>query len=60
MGAIVWLASYPKSGNTWIRVFLHNLLLNPKEPVNINSVTRFCLGEAAAVHFNQFDPRPLR
>ncbi len=22
----VWLASYPKSGNTWIRVFLHNLL----------------------------------
>ncbi|MGO9307328.1 MAG: sulfotransferase domain-containing protein [Candidatus Korobacteraceae bacterium] len=22
----VWIASYPKSGNTWIRVFLHNLL----------------------------------
>lgn len=22
---IVWLASYPKSGNTWIRVFLYNL-----------------------------------
>jgi hypothetical protein len=59
MGAIIWLASYPKSGNTWMRAFLHNLLLNPKEPVSINTVTRFCLGEAAAAHFNQFDPRPL-
>ena len=59
MGAIIWLASYPKSGNTWIRAFLHNLLLNQKEPVSINHVTRFCLGEAAAVHFNQLDRRPL-
>ena len=23
---IIWIASYPKSGNTWVRVFLHNLL----------------------------------
>jgi hypothetical protein len=23
---IIWIASYPKSGNTWTRVFLHNLL----------------------------------
>ena len=23
---ILWLASYPKSGNTWTRNFLHNLL----------------------------------
>ena len=22
----LWIASYPKSGNTWLRVFLHNLL----------------------------------
>lgn len=26
VGGIVWLASYPKSGNTWTRNFLHNLL----------------------------------
>jgi hypothetical protein len=26
MGQLVWLASYPKSGNTWTRNFLHNLL----------------------------------
>ena len=59
MGAIIWLASYPKSGNTWMRVFLHNLLLNPKDPVNINDITRFCLGEAAAVHFKPFESRPF-
>ncbi len=26
MGGFIWLASYPKSGNTWTRAFLHNLL----------------------------------
>lgn len=23
---IVWIASYPKSGNTWVRIFLHHLI----------------------------------
>lgn len=26
MGGICWIASYPKSGNTWLRIFLRNLL----------------------------------
>jgi hypothetical protein len=38
MKRIVWLASYPKSGNTWFRVFLANLLRDPDEPVNINEL----------------------
>ncbi len=59
MGAIIWLASYPKSGNTWMRVFLHNLLRNPNEPTDINSLNQFCLGEDAAAYYNHFDPRPL-
>jgi len=59
MGAIIWLASYPKSGNTWMRAFLHNLLLDPKEPVNINSLGNFCMGEEKAEYYNYFDPRPL-
>ncbi|MDX2161779.1 MAG: sulfotransferase domain-containing protein [bacterium] len=33
---IVWLASYPKSGNTWMRAFLLNYLLDPPEPHDIN------------------------
>jgi len=36
MKAIVWLASYPKSGNTWFRTFLTNFLLNGDKPADIN------------------------
>ncbi|MBM3518546.1 MAG: sulfotransferase domain-containing protein [Alphaproteobacteria bacterium] len=46
MGAIVWLASYPKSGNTWMRAFLHNLLRDPERPTNINELDRFALADA--------------
>ena len=35
---IIWLASYPKSGNTWIRIFLSTLLYSSDKPiVNINN-----------------------
>lgn len=59
MGGIIWLASYPKSGNTWARAFLHNLLMNSQEPVDINAFNRFSASEARAKLFNRFDPRPL-
>lgn len=59
MGAIIWLASYPKSGNTWMRAFLHNLLTNAKNPVRIGSLNQFCLGEDLAEYYNHIDPRPL-
>ena len=51
MGGLVWLASYPKSGNTWMRSFLHNLFLNPAEPVSINEMMAFCVSEPAATHY---------
>jgi hypothetical protein len=35
---IVWLASYPKSGNTWLRAFLANLRSERDEPVDINNL----------------------
>jgi len=35
---IVWLASYPKSGNTWLRVFLSNILSAREDPVDINNM----------------------
>lgn len=40
MSGIVWLASYPKSGNTWFRIFIANLLNNTDNPVNINALPR--------------------
>ena len=39
MKNLIWLASYPKSGNTWLRAFLSNLTFEAKEPVNINKMT---------------------
>ncbi len=41
---IVWIASYPKSGNTWTRAFLHNLtrLMNGEAgEQDINDMARF-------------------
>lgn len=35
---IYWLASYPKSGNTWFRTFLRNLLQDGDVPVDINEL----------------------
>ncbi|MFM7323346.1 MAG: sulfotransferase, partial [Nodosilinea sp.] len=38
MGNIYWLASYPKSGNTWMRILLTNYLRNADSPAAINSL----------------------
>jgi hypothetical protein len=48
MGGIIWLASYPKSGNTWLRAFLHNLLRDTKTPAEINQLDQFCVGDSQA------------
>ena len=34
---IIWLASYPKSGNTWVRFFLESLLHSKNEKIDINN-----------------------
>ena len=33
---IIWLASYPKSGNTWVRLFLKSYLSDDKKKFSIN------------------------
>ena len=35
---IIWLASYPKSGNTWVRLFLKHYFKKPGEQFKINSL----------------------
>jgi aryl sulfotransferase len=35
---IVWLASFPKSGNTWFRILLANLAAGEKGPADINDL----------------------
>jgi Sulfotransferase domain len=58
MGKLIWLASFPKSGNTWLRAFLHNLMRNPNEPYDINRLTDFTLSDAQMRWYQLFDPRP--
>ncbi|HVR65516.1 MAG TPA: sulfotransferase domain-containing protein [Verrucomicrobiae bacterium] len=58
MGKIIWLASFPKSGNTWLRAFLHNLLRNPDEAYDINKLTEFTKGDAQMGWYNLVDKRP--
>ena len=42
MSGIYWLASYPKSGNTWFRIFLTNYLANGDAPFDINEPMSSC------------------
>ncbi|MQP65968.1 sulfotransferase domain-containing protein [Niveispirillum sp. SYP-B3756] len=37
-GRIVWLASYPKSGNTWLRFLIANYLSDDAAPLAINRI----------------------
>ena len=44
MNKIIWIASYPKSGNTWLRYFLGNYYFNKKdnfEPEIIKNIKKF-------------------
>ncbi|MFM2480636.1 sulfotransferase domain-containing protein [Celerinatantimonas sp. YJH-8] len=38
MSNIYWLASYPKSGNTWLRTFIQNVIEDGEKPVHINDL----------------------
>lgn len=58
MGKLVWLASYPKSGNTWLRAFLLNYIVRPDRPYDINRLSDMTLGESDSGHFARHDPRP--
>jgi aryl sulfotransferase len=49
---IIWLASYPKSGNTWLRIFLANLSRAGEEPVNINELDGGPIASARALFDN--------
>ncbi len=51
---IVWIASYPKSGNTWTRAFLHNLLRileGHEDPIDINSMNEYNTWEMLAPRY---------
>jgi hypothetical protein len=57
---IIWLASYPKSGNTWLRAFLANYLANAATPVPINDLPDHVLGDNLILHYEQLTGKPVR
>lgn len=52
MSDIVWLASYPKSGNTWVRVLLANYARNAAEPESINALGAHVPGASSRMLFD--------
>ncbi|MEP6940077.1 MAG: sulfotransferase domain-containing protein, partial [Rudaea sp.] len=58
MGNIVWLASYPKSGNTWIRAFLANLVANRSGAVTLAELPAYGRLEADPELYSRVAGRP--
>ncbi|MBT3702027.1 MAG: sulfotransferase domain-containing protein [Alphaproteobacteria bacterium] len=59
MSGILWLASYPKSGNTWIRIFLANLISNAKNADAIKNIKYFNFSDVHAHLFQNVASSPV-
>ena len=52
---LIWLASYPKSGNTWVRVLLSNYLNDNIEGVDINKIDSSIISSSRSI-FDSYTP----
>ena len=54
---IIWLASYPKSGNTWLRAILHQLIIkkNIEDETWISKIGRLVDGYPKVEHFRNLN-----
>ena len=59
MPGILWLASYPKSGNTWMRAFIANLIDGGTEPLTPDAINQYCPGAANAEWFRPLTDKPV-
>ena len=50
---IIWLASFPKSGNTWTRSFLAHYFMPPGEAPDINNLRRFTTADVRQDFFDK-------
>ena len=61
---ITWLASYPRSGNTWLRFFLHSLLETiagtPENEIRISDIERYSQWESDTANFLPFSKDPKK
>lgn len=59
----IWIASYPKSGNTWVRIFIHNLLRELRGEVgseqDINTLNQHTTWELTSRAYEEFLGKPV-
>jgi len=60
MAGILWLASYPKSGNTWLRVFLYNLLTKGQANDAVSELGQFNFSDSHVPLFQKVASRPVQ
>ena len=53
---IKWLASYPKSGNTWVRCFLRAYQLDAYEPIDLSLVGRISKSDSRYADYAKLQP----
>jgi len=56
---IIWLASYPKSGNTWMRSLLAQYFMPPGQAPDINNLRRFTTADVRQDFFDAANGGPF-
>lgn len=56
---IIWLASYPKSGNTWMRSLLAHYFMPPGKAPDINSLRQFTTADVRQDFFDAANGGPF-
>ncbi|MCA8927571.1 MAG: sulfotransferase domain-containing protein [Alphaproteobacteria bacterium] len=56
--AILWLVSFPKSGNTWMRAFLANYLTGAKQPMPLAQLQQFGVSDASGWPYEKLTGKP--
>lgn len=56
---IIWIASFPKSGNTWMRSFLAHYFMPDATDLDINNLRRFTTADVRQDFFDRAAGRPF-
>ena len=57
---IIWLASYPKSGNTWLRYLLAHYFMPKNEAPDINNIRKFTTADIRQDFFDKAAGKPYQ
>lgn len=57
---VIWLASYPKSGNTWVRSLLAHYFMPPGKAPDINNLRQFTTADVRQDFYDAAARKPFR